>query len=85
MPTRPYLEAAKQVAVWIRASAVATPAGPQWPIQVGEPLAAADLDDGSSCILLFFLELYRTTGDETLLDGARQLGRQWGMGNDNPV
>ena len=71
-----YLETAKKAAHWLRAQAVETPQGRTWPPDPQQPerLSTA-LYHGSSGVVLFFLEMYRATGDESYLNDALQGGQ----------
>lgn len=69
---RPYLNAALQAARWIRSTAVQTNPGVAWPSEPGdEKSVATNLYYGNSGSVLFFIEAYRSTGDETYLKDAR--------------
>lgn len=69
---RPDLAAAEKAAAWIRASAVRTSDGLTWPADPKDPASAnTSLYAGSPGIVLFFLEAYRATENETYLGDAR--------------
>lgn len=69
---RPYLEAAMEAARWIRASAVQTEEGRTWPAIPGEDGSINNtLYAGTPGVILFFLELYYSTGDRSYLDDAK--------------
>lgn len=69
---RPYLEAARQAAKWIHASAIQTEQGTIWP---PDPLDAKTVNtglySGTPGVILFLLEAYRATNDRTYLKDAR--------------
>lgn len=69
---RPYLNAALQAARWIRSSAMQTNSGVAWPSDPrDEKTVSTDLYYGNAGSVLFFIEAYRSTGDETYLKDAR--------------
>jgi lantibiotic modifying enzyme len=69
---RPYLNAALQAARWIRSAAVQTNSGVAWPSDPrDEKTVSTDLYYGNAGSVLFFIEAYRSTGDETYLKDAR--------------
>ena len=74
---RPHLAVALDAARWIQASAVTSPEGTIWPAipgaadGAGDTAIASDLYSGSAGVVLFFLELSRTTGDAAHLALAR--------------
>ncbi len=69
---RPYLKAALDAARWIRASAIQTDHGVVWPADPRDPKTVSrDLYSGVPGVVLFFLELYRSTGDHAYLKDAR--------------
>ncbi|MGH9944537.1 MAG: lanthionine synthetase LanC family protein, partial [Pyrinomonadaceae bacterium] len=69
---RPYLKAALEAARWIRASAINAEQGVVWPADPRDPKTVSrDLYSGTPGVVLFFLELYRSTGDQTYLKDAR--------------
>lgn len=67
-----YREAALEAARWIRASTVQTYPGVTWLADPRDPKSASNsLYAGSPGVILFFLEAYRSTGDESFLKDAR--------------
>ncbi len=67
-----YREAALEAARWIRASTVQTNPGVTWLADPRDPKSASNsLYAGSPGVILFFLEAYRSTGDESFLKDAR--------------
>lgn len=69
---RPYLSAALQAAQWIRASAVKSEHGTTWPGMPGEEKSINNtLYSGTPGIVLFFLEAFYATGDDSFLEDAR--------------
>ena len=67
-----YREAAIEAARWIRASTVQTNPGVTWLADPRDPKSASNsLYAGSPGVILFFLEAYRSTGDESFLKDAR--------------
>lgn len=69
---RPYLDAAKDAARWIEASAIKTEHGVTWPADPADPKTVGNtLYSGSPGVVLFLMELHRATGDTTYLDRAR--------------
>jgi lantibiotic modifying enzyme len=70
-PDRPHLAIALEAARWLQASAVRTPDGFVWPADPAEPSSVGPgLYSGSAGVVLFFLELHRTTGDAAHLATA---------------
>jgi lantibiotic modifying enzyme len=68
---RPHLAVALDAARFIQASAVATPNGTTWPANPADRgSVGADLYSGSAGVVLFFVELHRTTGDPAHLATA---------------
>ena len=69
---RPYLEASRDTARWLEATAVQTEHGLVWPV---EPAASerSDLNlySGTPGVVLFLIELHGATGDEDALAAAR--------------
>jgi len=62
---RPYVSAAREAARWIEASAVRSDRGTTWPSDPADPRSVrTDVYSGSAGVVLFYAELYRTTGDE---------------------
>ncbi|HXG65972.1 MAG TPA: lanthionine synthetase LanC family protein [Blastocatellia bacterium] len=69
---RTYLQAAQQAAKWIRASAIQTDKGTIWPADPRDPKSVSlNLYSGTPGVVLFFMEAYRSTGDESYLKDAR--------------
>lgn len=69
---RPYLKAALEAARWIKTSAIQTGQGVVWPADPRDPKTVSrDLYSGTPGVVLFFLELYRSTGDQAYLKDAR--------------
>src|SRR6266571_4629328 len=67
-----YREAALEAARWIIASTVQTNPGVTWLADPRDPKSASNsLYAGSPGVILFFLEAYRSTGDESFLKDAR--------------
>ena len=65
---RPYLEAALKAAKWLEKSAVRTPHGLAWPADPGDPKTVNNsLYAGTPGPVLFFLELYSSTGNKDFL------------------
>jgi len=68
----PYVRTAEGAAKWIDASAVRTKDGIVWPSDPNDPKTVnTTLYSGAPGPILFFLELYRTTGESHYLDSAR--------------
>jgi len=79
-PTSRWLEGALRGAAWIRSSRVVTPDGCRWlavPERGDAGISAGDLYHGAAGVVLFLLELARSTGEagpaRDALDGARHL------------
>ena len=69
---RPYLDAALQAAKWIRSSAIRTEQGVVWPTDPRDAKTVnTGLYSGTPGVILFFLEAYRSTGDQSFLKDAR--------------
>ena len=69
---RPFLDAAKDVARWIDASAIRTEHGVTWPADPGDPKSVGtSLYSHSPGVVLFLLEMHRATGEAAYLDRAR--------------
>jgi lantibiotic modifying enzyme len=69
---RPYLEAARDAARWIEASAIKTPHGVTWPADPADPKTVSNtLYSGSPGVVLFLMEMHRATGDGAYLERAR--------------
>ncbi len=66
-----YLEPARQVAAWIRASALKQSTGIAWPYEPDKPdTVGPDIYKGNAGTLIFFLELARATNDSSYSDDA---------------
>jgi len=67
-----YLTSALEAASWIRSSATTLDRGKVWP---ADPLDVKSVNDtlyaGTPGVILFFLEAYHLTGDQTFLNDAR--------------
>jgi lantibiotic modifying enzyme len=75
---RPNLEAARDAERWIRSSAIQTKHGTVWPADPRDPKSVSyNLYSGTPGVVLFYAELYRSTGDtrfrDAALKGARAL------------
>jgi lantibiotic modifying enzyme len=71
-PPRPFLDAARDAARWIDASAIRTDHGLTWPADPRDPKSVStSLYSGSPGVVLFMLELHRATGDPSYLERAR--------------
>jgi len=75
---RPHLDAALAAEHWISAAALRTEHGTVWPADPREPKSVSyDLYSGAPGVVLFYSELYRSTGDAryraALLSGADAL------------
>lgn len=67
-----YLEAARQAAQWIRASAIQTNQGLVWPADPRDKKTVnTGLYSGTPGVILFFIEAYHSTGDRAYLADAR--------------
>ncbi|HSE37390.1 MAG TPA: lanthionine synthetase LanC family protein, partial [Blastocatellia bacterium] len=70
-----YRKAAVEAARWIQASAIATDQGTAWP---ADPRDAKSVNHtlyaGTSGVVLFFIEAWRSTGDQSFLKDARAGG-----------
>ncbi|MFN2565231.1 MAG: lanthionine synthetase LanC family protein [Gemmatimonadaceae bacterium] len=70
-PERPYLAAALKAAQWIHAARIETAHGVTWPADPLNPKSVSrDLYTGAPGVVLFQLELYEHTGDESHLTEA---------------
>ena len=68
---RPYLDAAEKAATWLQSVAVETEHGKRWPPQPDYPdKLAGMLYNGDAGTILFFLALYKTSGETRWLDEA---------------
>jgi lantibiotic modifying enzyme len=69
---RPYLKAALEAGQWIRSAAIKTEQGTVWPADPRDPkTVSTDLYSGTPGVVLFFLDAYRSTGDQSYLRDAR--------------
>ncbi|MCJ7582150.1 MAG: hypothetical protein MUP98_16680 [Candidatus Aminicenantes bacterium] len=69
---RPYLDAAVEAAGWVESSAVQSDFGTTWPAVPGESTTPDNgLYSGNSGIVLYFLEMFYTTGDVQYLHVAQ--------------
>jgi lantibiotic modifying enzyme len=72
-----YLAAAEQVGEWLVSTAERSPRGWFWPVRPGvSPEVDPGLGWGTAAPTLFFVEAFRTTGDERWLTAARE-GSRW--------
>jgi hypothetical protein len=80
-----YLLAAEQVGEWLLSTAVRSPDGWYWPARPG---ASSDVGPGlgwgTAAPTMFFVEAFRTTGDERWLTAARG-GSRWMAGSLDAV
>src|SRR5437868_4892477 len=68
----PYVRTAEGAAKWIDASAVRTKDGIVWPSDPNDPkTVSTTLYSGAPGPILFFLDMYRTTGEARYLQSAR--------------
>jgi lantibiotic modifying enzyme len=56
---------------WLRANRVVKPEGVVWPVVPGDTTVVTNLYSGTGGIVLFYLELYRATKNESFLAEAR--------------
>lgn len=69
---RAYRDAAMRAARWVEMNSIETSTGIVWEAQPGDPKSVStDLFHGTPGPVLFFLEVYRDTGDSTALQEAR--------------
>lgn len=69
---RPYHQAALEAARWIGSSAIQTERGTVWPSDPRDAGSVnATLYAGTPGVILFFIETYRSTGDQAFLKDAR--------------
>ena len=67
-----YLKAAKAAAEWVKNCAIDTPAGKKWPVYYDRTDEVNDsLYDGTSGVVVFFLEAFHSTGNSEYLELAR--------------
>lgn len=70
---RPHLDAALEIARWLRAQARPTAAGVTWPADPAQPERMDPrLYSGTAGVVLFLVELHRATGDAAALDLVRR-------------
>ncbi len=70
---RPYLDAALRAQRWLTRQVINTPTGVTWAADPGNPKTVQqNLYSGSPGVVLFYLELYRATGDAGALALAEQ-------------
>jgi lantibiotic modifying enzyme len=70
---RPNLAAAQEIARWLGTAAQPTEAGVTWPADPGQPKRLdPGLYSGAAGVVLFFVELHRTTGDAAALSLVRR-------------
>lgn len=65
------LDEALRVEQWLRSVRVVRPEGIVWPVVPGDTTVTIDLYSGTSGIVLFYLELYQATHNESFLAEAR--------------
>jgi lantibiotic modifying enzyme len=76
-PESRYLAAAERTGDWLLATAKRSPQGWSWPVKPGvSAVVAPGLGWGTAGPAMFFVEAFRTTGDERWLDAARE-GARW--------
>jgi len=67
----PYMDAALRAATWLRSTAIRSEEGMSWPADPYDTgTVVTNLYTGTPGVVLFFLELYRHTGDSDYLDDA---------------
>jgi len=72
---RPHLQAALDTATWLGSVAVDTEHGIAWPADPEQPdTIVRQLYSGTPGVILFFIELYQTTGDSSYLNDAKRGG-----------
>jgi lantibiotic modifying enzyme len=70
---RPHLDAALEIARWLRAQARPTAAGVAWPADPAQPERMDPrLYSGTAGVVLFLVELHQATGDAAALDLVRR-------------
>lgn len=65
------LKEALRVEKWLHANRVVRPEGVVWPVVPGDTTVVTNLYSGTGGIVLFYLELYKATKNETYLAEAR--------------
>lgn len=65
------LKEALRVEKWLRANRVVRPEGVVWPVVPGDTTVVTNLYSGTGGVVLFYLELYQATKNETFLAEAR--------------
>ena len=69
---RTYLSTSLKAAAWLQSVSIETDNGKVWPADPGDPTSiSADLYSGNSGVIIFFVELYRTTQNKSFLQEAR--------------
>ena len=72
MEKRSHLGPAVAVAAWLSAAGIETQQGKKWPADPSDPASVStDIYNGMGGVVLFFLEIYHTTGDVEYLAEAR--------------
>ena len=83
----PMLDVARRAERWIRSLRLETEYGVAWPWDAGHPEVTASLYTGTAGVILFYLELYHATRDDSFLAeavrGARELAS--GIPESGPV
>ncbi|MCJ7681167.1 MAG: hypothetical protein MUP70_10615 [Candidatus Aminicenantes bacterium] len=68
-----YLKEARKAAGWIQASVIERDSGSVWPAVPGEETTiSTNLYSGAAGTILFFLEMFSTTGEQKFLESAEQ-------------
>lgn len=65
------LKEALKAEKWLRANRVVRPEGVVWPVVPGDTTVVTNLYSGTGGVVLFYLELYKATKDESFLAEAR--------------
>ena len=71
-PVEGMLEKALQVERWIDSVKIESEEGLAWPFDPARPQVVTKLYSGTPGIVLFYLELYRSTGEPAYLETAKQ-------------
>lgn len=72
---RPYLAAAEETAKWLRSTAIDSTEGFSWPADPNDTKTVSNnLYSGGAGVVLFFIELYQSTGDAEYLNIAKRGG-----------